>query len=68
MFARLCEAMGQPALKDDPRYRDHASRGVNQAELDEAASDTLKDVTYVTFDVEVTPATFVTGGAGKRSG
>src|SRR6185312_9185233 len=32
VFARLCEAMGEPALKDDPRYRDHASRGVNQAE------------------------------------
>ena len=35
VFARLCEAMGQPALKDDPRYSDHASRGANQAELDE---------------------------------
>jgi formyl-CoA transferase len=34
VFARLCEAMGEPALKDDPRYADHASRGVNQAELD----------------------------------
>ena len=37
------------------------------AELDEAAADTLKGVTYVTFDVEVTPATFVTGAA-KKSG
>lgn len=37
------------------------------AELDEAAADTLKGVTYVTFDVEVTPATFVTGVA-KKSG
>jgi hypothetical protein len=36
-------------------------------ELDEAAANTLKDVTYVTFDVEVTPATFVTGPA-KKSG
>jgi formyl-CoA transferase len=34
VFARLCETMGRPALKDDPRYRDHASRGVNQTELD----------------------------------
>jgi formyl-CoA transferase len=34
VFARLCEAMGEPALKDDPRYRDHASRGVNQTKLD----------------------------------
>lgn len=35
VFARLCGAMGQPALKDDPRYVSHASRGVNQAELDD---------------------------------
>jgi len=35
VFARLAVAMGAPALKDDPRYRDHASRGVNQAGLDE---------------------------------
>jgi formyl-CoA transferase len=35
VFARLCECMGEPALKDDPRYVNHAARGVNQAELDE---------------------------------
>jgi formyl-CoA transferase len=35
VFARLCECMGEPALKDDPRYVSHAARGVNQAELDE---------------------------------
>jgi formyl-CoA transferase len=35
VFARLCEAMGMPALKDDPRYATHAARGVNQHELDE---------------------------------
>jgi formyl-CoA transferase len=35
VFARLCEAMGEPDLKDDPRYRDHASRGENQTALDE---------------------------------
>jgi formyl-CoA transferase len=35
VFARLCEAMGRPGLKDDPRYVSHASRGVNQTELDE---------------------------------
>ncbi|MGA2195113.1 MAG: hypothetical protein ABSH40_07565 [Bryobacteraceae bacterium] len=32
-------------------------------EVDEAAADTLKGLTYVTFDVEVTPATFTTGAA-----
>jgi formyl-CoA transferase len=39
VFARLCEAMGQPALKDDPRYVSHASRGVNQTKLDELISN-----------------------------
>ena len=36
-------------------------------DLDQAAADTLKDVTYVTFDVEVTPTTIVTTPA-KKSG
>src|SRR6201996_849634 len=35
VFARLCGAMGEPALKDDPRYVSHAARGVNQTELDD---------------------------------
>ena len=35
VFGRLCEAMGEPALKDDPRYASHAARGVNQTELDQ---------------------------------
>jgi hypothetical protein len=36
-------------------------------DLDAAAADTLKGVTYVTFDVEVTPTTLFTGAA-KKSG
>jgi len=35
VFARLTEAMGRPDLKTDPKFVDHASRGVNQHELDE---------------------------------
>jgi formyl-CoA transferase len=35
VFARLCEAMGSPALATDPRYRDHQARGAHQRELDE---------------------------------
>ena len=35
VFARLCEAIGQPALKDDPAYRSHAARGSNQKALDD---------------------------------
>jgi formyl-CoA transferase/succinyl-CoA--D-citramalate CoA-transferase len=38
VFRRLCEAMGQPELKDDPRYREHGARGANMAELDEVIS------------------------------
>lgn len=33
----------------------------SQTEMNEAAADTLKDVTYVTFDVEVTPTTLYGG-------
>ena len=36
VFARLCEAMGQPHLKTDPKFASHAARGENQAELDAA--------------------------------
>ena len=34
VYARLTEAMGRPDLKTDPKFVDHASRGVNQHELD----------------------------------
>ncbi|ORM25981.1 CoA transferase [Williamsia sp. 1135] len=35
VFGRLATAMDRTDLIDDPRYRDHASRGVNMDELDE---------------------------------
>ena len=34
VYARLTEAMGRPDLKSDPKFIDHAARGVNQQELD----------------------------------
>ncbi|MGE0829656.1 MAG: CaiB/BaiF CoA transferase family protein [Hyphomonadaceae bacterium] len=34
LFARLCEAMGAPALAADPRFANHRARGANQDELD----------------------------------
>ncbi len=34
VFGRLCAAMGEPGLAQDPRYVDHISRGRHQAELD----------------------------------
>jgi formyl-CoA transferase len=45
VFARLCEAMGEPGLKDDPRYVSHAARGVNQTELDEHISAWTRTLT-----------------------
>jgi crotonobetainyl-CoA:carnitine CoA-transferase CaiB-like acyl-CoA transferase len=35
VFARLCDAMEQPELATDARFRDHVARGEHQAELDE---------------------------------
>jgi crotonobetainyl-CoA:carnitine CoA-transferase CaiB-like acyl-CoA transferase len=39
VFGRFCKAMGRPELAADPRYRDHLSRGANQAELDGIIAD-----------------------------
>ncbi|HEY8629854.1 MAG TPA: CoA transferase [Gaiellaceae bacterium] len=34
VFRRLCEAMGQPELGDDPRFATHLARGENQDEIE----------------------------------
>ena len=34
VFGRLCEAMGQPELADDPKFATHLARGENQEELE----------------------------------
>ncbi|MFQ3667019.1 MAG: CoA transferase [Sphingomonadaceae bacterium] len=39
VFGRLCEAMGRPELRDDPRYATHIARGQHQQELDEIVAD-----------------------------
>jgi formyl-CoA transferase len=39
VYARLCDAMGRPDLKTDPRFVDHASRGKHQGELDAAVAE-----------------------------
>ena len=38
VFARLCDAMGQPELATDARFSSHVARGEHQAELDEIIS------------------------------
>jgi formyl-CoA transferase/succinyl-CoA--D-citramalate CoA-transferase len=35
VYARLCEAMGQPELATDPRFATHGARGEHMAALDE---------------------------------
>ena len=34
VFRRLCDAMGQPELADDPRFATHVARGEHQEELE----------------------------------
>jgi formyl-CoA transferase/succinyl-CoA--D-citramalate CoA-transferase len=34
VFTRLCKAMGEPELADDPRFATHGARGANAEELD----------------------------------
>ncbi len=45
MFIRLCEAMDQPKLADDPRYVTHLERGKNAAELDGLIAEWTKTLT-----------------------
>jgi len=43
VFARLCEAIGRPELAREPKFRDHAARGINQAELDATIAEWTQD-------------------------
>lgn len=45
VFARLCEAMGQPELAQDERFATHMARGANQEELDALIADWSKGFT-----------------------
>ena len=39
VFRRLCEAMGQPELADDPRFSTHLARGDHQEEIEEIVAE-----------------------------
>jgi len=39
VFRRLCEAMGQPELADDPRFSSHLARGDNQEAIEGIVAD-----------------------------
>ncbi|WP_175578062.1 CaiB/BaiF CoA transferase family protein [Indiicoccus explosivorum] len=44
VFKRLCEAMDQPELFEDPRYHTHLARGEHQAELDQLIEQWTKSL------------------------
>jgi crotonobetainyl-CoA:carnitine CoA-transferase CaiB-like acyl-CoA transferase len=54
VFARLCEAMGEPDLSIDPRFADHQSRGRNAPELDGAISAWTAERTSADVIAELT--------------
>lgn len=45
LFGRLTKAMGRPELAEDPRFKGHAARGQNQAELDHTIAEWTSTLT-----------------------
>ena len=43
VFRRLCDTMGMPELKDDPKFATHLARGDNQEEIDGIVADWVKE-------------------------
>ena len=50
VFRRLCAAMGQPELADDPRFATHLARGDNQEELEGIVAEWAKRHTLAEID------------------
>jgi formyl-CoA transferase len=50
VFRRLCEAMEQPELADDPRFNNHTARGERQKELDSLIEHWTKTKTMDEID------------------
>ena len=53
VFTRLCEAIGEPELKDDPRFHDHSARGANQVELDDLIGDWTRQRTIAEIETHM---------------
>ena len=53
VFARLCEAMGQPELATNPRYATHLARGENQKELDDLISEWTRTLTVAELEASM---------------
>ena len=61
MFIRLCDAMEQPELADDPRYSTHQVRGENCDELDARIGDWTRGFTAAELDVRIDEHGVVSG-------
>ncbi len=61
IFRRLCQAMGEPALADDPRYRDHVSRGRRQVELDGHIAAWTSTLTVAELEAKMLAASIPAG-------
>jgi len=61
LFRRLCQAMGAPALADDPRYATHVARGRNQAELDTLIGAWTSTLTIAEVEAKMLAASIPAG-------
>lgn len=61
MFKRLCDAMEQPELADDPRYCTHQVRGQHCDELDARIADWTREFTASELDVRLDEFGVVSG-------
>ena len=50
IFARLCTAMGQPELAQDPRFATHVARGERQCELDDLINAWTRTLTIAQLE------------------
>jgi len=53
MFRRLCAAMDEPELADDPRYDSHKTRGDHATELDTYIADWTRTMTARELDAKL---------------
>ncbi|KCZ57197.1 CoA transferase [Hyphomonas beringensis] len=67
VFARLCKAIGQPDLKDDPRFNTHAGRGENMAELDAIINEWTSSRTIDEIEAEMVEAAVPVGKVFRAS-
>jgi len=61
VFRRLCAAMGQPELADDPRFATHLARGDNQDEIEGIVGDWAKRHTAREIDETLNDAGVICG-------